>query len=268
MPGQANQATRDLAVTPPLQTIYGPVAGAGLGASLAAAGNVGGDGHEDFLAGAPGEAGSAGAAYLVIGATGTTSDLALGGGQDRPGGRGLDDRKHARGRVLARRRRRGLDRLGARRQRERRLVPRRRQRHPGAAPAAGHADAARTASSAAVAPAAARLAAASARDAAFAARDAAGTACRAAGTSRDHGRNDDAERARGHRDHDARDDGIDRDESRRQDARQEKKKKLPLCPVKKAKAKYKIVKGKRVKVKPAPCRPRPKTKATARDRRG
>ena len=34
-------------MTPPLQTIYGPVAGAGLGASLAAAGNVGGDGHED-----------------------------------------------------------------------------------------------------------------------------------------------------------------------------------------------------------------------------
>ena len=37
------------------------------------------------------------------------------------------------------------------------------------------------------------------------------------------------------------------------------KKKLPLCPLKKAKPKYHTVKGKRVKVKPAPCRPRPKT---------
>jgi len=38
-----------------------------------------------------------------------------------------------------------------------------------------------------------------------------------------------------------------------------KKKKLPLCPLKKAKPKYHTVKGKRVKVKPAPCRPRTKT---------
>ena len=88
VPGQADPATRNLAVTPPLQTIYGPVAGAGLGASLAAAGNVGGDGHEDFLAGAPGEAGSAGAAYLVIGATGTTSDLALAAAKIAPAGAG------------------------------------------------------------------------------------------------------------------------------------------------------------------------------------
>ena len=33
-----------------------------------------------------------------------------------------------------------------------------------------------------------------------------------------------------------------------------KKKKLPLCPLKKPKPKYHIVKGKRVKVKPKPCR--------------
>jgi hypothetical protein len=37
------------------------------------------------------------------------------------------------------------------------------------------------------------------------------------------------------------------------------KKKLPLCPLKKAKPKYRMVRGKRVKVKPAPCRPRTKT---------
>jgi len=39
-----------------------------------------------------------------------------------------------------------------------------------------------------------------------------------------------------------------------------KAKKLPLCPLKKAKTKYKIVKGKRVKVKPPPCRARAKVK--------
>ena len=43
-----------------------------------------------------------------------------------------------------------------------------------------------------------------------------------------------------------------------------KKKKLPLCPLKKPKAKYRIVKGKRVKVKPAKCRPRPKAKTKAK----
>ena len=36
VPGQADQTTRNLAVTPPLQTFYGPAAGAGLGASLVA----------------------------------------------------------------------------------------------------------------------------------------------------------------------------------------------------------------------------------------
>jgi len=42
-------------------------------------------------------------------------------------------------------------------------------------------------------------------------------------------------------------------------AKRTAKKKLPLCPLKKAKPKYHTVKGKRVKVKPAPCRPRTKT---------
>jgi FG-GAP repeat len=75
VPGQANAVTRDLAVSAPLQTIPGPAAGAGLGASLTAAGDIDGDGRSDMLIGAPGEASSAGAAYLVRGATGT-SDLA------------------------------------------------------------------------------------------------------------------------------------------------------------------------------------------------
>ena len=77
--GQANQVTRNLATAPPLQVIDGPVAGAGLGASLAAAGDIDGDGRVDMLAGAPGEATLAGAAYLVRGAPGTISDLAQAG---------------------------------------------------------------------------------------------------------------------------------------------------------------------------------------------
>jgi FG-GAP repeat len=75
--GQSNSVTHDLAVAGPLQTIDGPAAGAGLGASVAAAGDVDGDGRVDILAGAPGEASSAGAAYLVRGVAGSTSDLAL-----------------------------------------------------------------------------------------------------------------------------------------------------------------------------------------------
>ena len=88
VPGQAGQATRNLAVTPPLQTIDGAEAGAGLGASLAAAGDVDGDGEVDVLAGAPGEAALAGSAYLVRGAPGTTSDLALAAAKIAPAGAG------------------------------------------------------------------------------------------------------------------------------------------------------------------------------------
>jgi hypothetical protein len=75
VPGQTNAVTRNLAVTPPLQSIAGATAGAGLGASLAAAGDVNADGRVDMLIGAPGESGSAGAVYPVLGGPGTT-DLA------------------------------------------------------------------------------------------------------------------------------------------------------------------------------------------------
>ena len=86
--GQAGGATRNLAASPPLQRIDGAEAGAGLGASLAAAGDVDADGTVDVLAGAPGDASAAGAAYLVRGAPGTTSDLLLAGSKIAPAGAG------------------------------------------------------------------------------------------------------------------------------------------------------------------------------------
>ena len=76
VPGQRQGAVRDLAASPPLQRIYGPEAGAGLGASLSAAGDIDGDGHVDMLIGSPGEASHTGAAYLLRGVSGATSDLA------------------------------------------------------------------------------------------------------------------------------------------------------------------------------------------------
>jgi hypothetical protein len=86
--GQSGSATRDLAASPPLQRIAGPTPGAGLGASLAAAGDMDGDGRVDLLAGAPGEASLAGAAYLLRGAPNTTSDLALGAAKITAAGAG------------------------------------------------------------------------------------------------------------------------------------------------------------------------------------
>ena len=88
VPGTAPLAMRDLATSPPLQRIYGASAGAGLGASLAAAGDVDGDGHGDMLIGAPGESSSAGAAYLVRGVAGATSDLANPSAAIAPAGAG------------------------------------------------------------------------------------------------------------------------------------------------------------------------------------
>jgi FG-GAP repeat len=75
--GQSGSATRNLAVSPPLQRIAGATAGAGLGASLAAAGDMDGDGRIDLLAGAPGDSNRTGAAYLLRGAPNTSTDLAL-----------------------------------------------------------------------------------------------------------------------------------------------------------------------------------------------
>ncbi len=88
VPGQRGVTVRNLATAPPLQRFYGAQAGGGLGASLAAAGDVDGDGHIDMLAGAPGESGFAGAAYLLRGAAGATSDLAGATAKIAPAGAG------------------------------------------------------------------------------------------------------------------------------------------------------------------------------------
>jgi hypothetical protein len=86
VPRQSGQATRNLAVTPPLQSFDGAEVGAGLGASLAAAGVIGGS--TAILAGAPGEASGAGAAYLLRFAPGAISDLALASAKTAPAGAG------------------------------------------------------------------------------------------------------------------------------------------------------------------------------------
>ena len=88
-------------------------------------GDVDGDGHVDLLAGAPGEASFAGAAYLLHGAPGTTLDLARRPSKHRARRRGRAGRQRRRRRVPARRRRRRRPRRGAgreRRVRRRRLA--------------------------------------------------------------------------------------------------------------------------------------------------
>jgi hypothetical protein len=261
VPGQANQTTRNLALTPPLQTIYGPVAGAGLGASLAAAGDLGGDTHVDFLAGAPGEGGSAGAAYLVIGAAGTSSDLAQAAAKIAPAGAGaMTGSTLAAGFSVDGG---GADSIvsapGANGSGAWFLVggsgtpvlpPPPATPNPPAPPPPPPSPPPPPASpppppATPPSPPATPPATPPSPPAAPPATTTGGTTTNApAGTviaTPTTGSTTTAAKPKA----------------------KKKKKKLPLCPVKKAKTKYRIVKGKRVKVKPAPCRPRHKTKASA-----
>ena len=250
-PASATPATRNLAVTPPLQTIDGPGAGAGLGASLAAGGQRVGDGSGDVLAGAPGEASAAGAAYLA--GRRPRHDLRSRAGrvQDRAGGCGLDDRQRGRGRARARRRRR-------------RCAGRRAAARTAAAPGSSSAAAGRPCcrrlparrlrppASGAAAPACTPPAAAAPADAARHAAVAPGHDPAAARPRPPRGRPPGTVD-----DHEAQDPGqADRQEKERRSCRSAR--------LKKPKPKYHIVKGKRVKVKPKPCRPRPRRRRRRR----
>ena len=135
--GQHGSATRDLATAPPLQQIDGAMAGAGLGASIAAAGDVDGDGHVDLLAGAPGEGAFTGAAYLLRGAPNTVTDLALVPAKIIPAGAGAQAGSSVAAGL-------SLDGIGRRRadrraRRERRVRDQRRRDAQPADPAGGRA---------------------------------------------------------------------------------------------------------------------------------
>ena len=123
-PASAARVTRDLATALPLQRIQGAMAGAGLGASISAAGDVDGDGRADLLVGAPGESSFTGAAYLVRGAAGTVTDLALVPAKLAARGCRCPVRQRRCRRPRARRRRSRRPDRGARRRRVHRQRPR------------------------------------------------------------------------------------------------------------------------------------------------
>jgi FG-GAP repeat len=251
VPGQSNQATRNLAVTPPLQSIYGAEAGSGLGASLAAAGIIGG--HSTVLAGAPGEASGAGAAYLLQIAPGTTSDLALATSKIAPAGAG----SMAGSAVAA-----GLELHGAGAGADALIAA------PGAGngtwyvlggtgtpilppppspPAPPAPPPTPPPPPAGPPPPPATPPAPPATPPAPPATTTGGST----GTSVPAGTVTQAPST------------TTKPLTGAKPVVKKKKKKLPLCPAKKPKPKYHVVKGKRVKVKPKPCRPRQKTAATA-----
>ena len=72
-PGSAGSATRDLALPAAAAHLTARRPAPASARRVAAAGDIDGDGRVDLLAGAPGEASFAGAAYFVRGAPGTTS---------------------------------------------------------------------------------------------------------------------------------------------------------------------------------------------------
>ena len=200
--GQRGSARRDLAAAPPLQRVLGAMAGGGLGASLASAGDMDGDGRIDLLAGAPGDAAFAGAAHLLRGAPGTTSDLALAPARIAVGpGAQFGSAVAAGG---------ALDGAGA----------------DGLIAAPGAGGAFLVGGAGLLDPTTINVPALPATPVATAVVPAKPAAKPGAA------------------------------------------KKLPLCPLKKPKARFRTVEGKRVKVKPAPCRPRPKAKAPPRARGG
>jgi hypothetical protein len=195
------------------------MAGAGLGASLAPAGDMNGDGRIDVLAGAPGESNLAGAAYLIRGAPNTFTDLAAATAKITGGGAGTQfGSAVAAGRSLDGS---GTDGLVA---------------GPGAGgafivngdgmlnPTTPVTPAPPTAPSPPPPPPVTTIPAKPATK------------------------------------------PVVLHPGVKQPAGKKKKKKLPLCPLKKPRAKYKLVKGKRVKLKPAHCRPRPKSKAKAKSK--
>ena len=200
------------------------------------------DGSTTVLAGAPGEAGHAGAAYLVRNRARHDLRSRSGPVEDRPGRRRRDDRQHvAAGFALDGA---GADSLVAApgRQRQWRLVPRRRQRNarPAAAARARRTRPRRR-------PRRPRRRRRPPRRLRRLRSPPAPPATTTGGTTT----NDPTGTATGNQ--------TTTTATATKPVVKKKKKKLPLCPLKKPKAKYKIVKGKRVKVKPAPCRPRPKS---------